>query len=162
MTTAIACHNCKRPGHKKKDCNRLNKNSDRSNNVEDSARKWCSCHQSNDHSNENCHQQQSEPANSENKIRWSSYHKSRRHSDDQCYHQRNGNRSFPTDSKSAKDETFVADNNVTGCGSKFCCNCKRENNSHESNDESNSPPPGIGLSFAMCHPFLFLTASNSW
>ena len=56
MTTAIACHNCKQPGHKKKACNRLNKNSDKSGYVEDGTKKWRSCHQSNDYSNEDCHQ----------------------------------------------------------------------------------------------------------
>ena len=39
MTTAIACHNCKRPGHKKKSCNRLNENSDKLGSVEDGTRK---------------------------------------------------------------------------------------------------------------------------
>ena len=41
--------------------------------------------------------------------------------------------------------------NVIGCNSNFCCKCKGENSSNESNDESYFPPPGIGFSFAACH-----------
>ena len=72
--------------------------------------------------------------------------------DDQCYHRKNSRRSSPADSKSTKDEAFVADSNVTGCDSKFYCKCKREKNPNESNDDLYSPPLGIGFSFAMCHP----------
>ena len=39
---------------------------------------------------------------------------------------------------------------VTGCEVKFCCNCKEENNSYESNDESYSPPPETGFTFTAC------------
>ena len=102
--------------------------------------------------NESINQQQSESANSNNKKKtWCSYHKSQSHPDDQCYHQRNGSRSSSADSKHTKDETFVADSNVTGCNSNFCCKCKCKNKYNEINDESCSPPPRIGFTFAACH-----------
>ena len=151
MATVITCHNCKRPEHKMKDCKQLMERSDESSDVDNGTRKWCSCHQPNGHSNEDYYQQQSESANSDNKTRWCSYHKSRSHSNDQCYHQRDGSRSSPADSKSTNDETLVADSNMTGCDSKFCCKCKAENNYNDSNDESYSPPPEIGFAFAACH-----------
>ena len=72
--------------------------------------------------------------------------------DDQHYHQRNGSHNSSTDSKSTKDETFVADSNVTGCD-KCSCNGKGESKSTE-DDEQNNTPPGIGFSVAMCHPLL--------
>ena len=130
----------------------MNKKSDKSSNVENGTRKICSYHQSNVYSNEDRCQQQSGSGSSADKKRWCSYHKNGSHSEDQCYHQRNGSRSSPTDSKSTKDETFVVDSSVTGFDSKCCCKCKRDNSSNESNDESYSLPPGIGFSFAMCHP----------
>ena len=55
MTIAITCHNCIRPGHKKKYCNQLNKWTNKSSNVENGKRKWCSYHQTNGHLNKNCY-----------------------------------------------------------------------------------------------------------
>ena len=49
MATVITCQDYIRPGHKKKDCNRLNKNSDKSRNLENGKRKWCSYHRTNCH-----------------------------------------------------------------------------------------------------------------
>ena len=126
MATGITCHNCKRPGYKKKGCKELKEKSYKPSKVENGKRKWCSYHNSNGHSNKDCYQQQAESANSDNKKIWCSYHKSRSHSDAQCYHQRNGSRSSPADSKSTKYEMFVADSNVTSCNSKFCCKYKGE------------------------------------
>ena len=128
--------------------------SDNSSNVETGTRKWCSYHHSNGHSNANCYQQQSEPANGDNKKILYSNHKSGRHSDDQCYRQRSGNRNFPADSKSTKGETFIADGNVTSCGT---CSCHIEVESKRTgiDDEPNNTPPGIGFSFAVCYPPLF-------
>ena len=69
----------------------------------------------------------------------------------QCYHQRHGCRNSSTESKRTKDETFVADiNNVTGCD-KCHFNGKVEIKTTE-DDKPNNAPPGIGFSFAMCHP----------
>ena len=75
----LACHHCKKLGHKKKDCDDLMGKSDKPSSVENGTRKWCSYHHSNGHSNENCYQQQ-QPGE-----RWCTYHKSGTHSDDQCY-----------------------------------------------------------------------------
>ena len=94
---------------------------------------------SNGHSNENCYQQQ------QSGKRRCTYHKSASHSDEQCYHQRNDSCISSADSKSTKDETFVAGNNdVTGC-EKCSCNGKVD-------DKPKNTPPGIEFSFAMCHP----------
>ena len=102
MAAVITCHNCKRMGHKMKDCKQLMEKSDKSGTKENGTRTWCSYH-SNGHSNKDCYQQQSESATSDHKKIWSSYHKSRSPSNDQCYLKRNGSRSFPADSKSTKD-----------------------------------------------------------
>ena len=42
MASVFTCHNCKRPGHKNRDCNRLNKKSDESSNMGNITMKWCS------------------------------------------------------------------------------------------------------------------------
>ena len=47
MVTAIACHNCKMSGYKKKDCNRLSKRPDKLGNLESSKKNWCTYHRSN-------------------------------------------------------------------------------------------------------------------
>ena len=77
-------------------------------------------------------------------------HTSGSHSDDQRCHERNGSCNSPPDSKSKKDETFVADSGVTGCD-KCSCNGKVESKSTE-DDEPNKTPLDIGFSFAMCQP----------
>ena len=80
MTTVITGHNCKRPGYKKKACNRLNKKSDTLSNAESGKKKWCSYHHSNDYLNGPCYQQQSESANLDRKKRWCTYHNRASHS----------------------------------------------------------------------------------
>ena len=99
------------------------------------------------HLNKDCYLQQSESANLDSKKIWRNYHKSGSHPDDGCHHQRNGSRNSPTDNKSAKYKTFIADSNVTGCD-KCSCNQKVEKKYTEIKDEPNTPP-GIGFSFAM-------------
>ena len=79
----LTCRHCKKPGYKKKDCNDLMGKSDKSSNVENGTRKWCSYHHSNGHSNENCYQQQQSGEG------WCTYHKSGTHSNDQCNITRN-------------------------------------------------------------------------
>ena len=149
----FTCHNCKKPGHKKKNCKELTGKSEKPNNVENGTRKWCSYHHSNAHSIDNCYQQQQQSGK-----RWCTYHKSGSHSDDQCYHQRKGSRNSSTDSKSTRDETFVADTNVTGCD---MCSCnERVGIRSTEGDEPNNTPPGIGFSFAMCHPPLYQEADG--
>ena len=130
-------------------CKQLMEKSDKSRNVENENRKWCSYHHTNGHLNKDCYQQQSESGNIANKKIWGSYHKSGSHSDDECYHQENGSRDSPADSKSTKGETFIADNTVPGFD-KCSCNRKIENKCTEIDDELNTPP-GIGFLFAMCH-----------
>ena len=41
MVSAIACHNCNRPEHKKKHCNQLNERLKKSSKMENGKRKWC-------------------------------------------------------------------------------------------------------------------------
>ena len=147
----LTCHSCKKPGHKMKDCKQLTKKSNKSSNVESGTRKWCSYHHSNDHLNEDCHQQQSESENVNRKEIWYTYQDSGCRSDGECYYKRKGKRSSPAGSKSANYETFVADSNETGCD-KCSCNRKVENKCTEIDDQPNNTTPGIGLSFAMCHP----------
>ena len=53
----LICHNYKKSGHKKKDCKELMEKSDKSSNMENVTRKWCSYHHSNGRLNENCYQQ---------------------------------------------------------------------------------------------------------
>ena len=88
MATVITCHNRKREGHKKTNCNRLKKKSDKLSNLENGKRKWHSHHHSDGDKNEGCYQQQSELANLDNKKRWCTYHNIPSHSKDECFHQR--------------------------------------------------------------------------
>ena len=62
ISAVVTCHDCKKTGHKNKDCNRLTKRSDmaKSGNLKNSRNKWHTYHRSNDHPNEDCYQQQSE------------------------------------------------------------------------------------------------------
>ena len=72
----------------------------------------------------------------------------------ECFYQRGSkfeNSYFADGKNSGKQKTFIADSASTSCGANFCCKCKGGNISNESNDESYSPPPGIGFTFAACH-----------
>ena len=60
---------------------------------------------------------------------------------------------LPLTVKLQKNETFAADSNVTGC-IKCDCNGKKVESKTTEDDEPNNKPPGIGFSFAMCHPSL--------
>ena len=118
---------------------------DRSSNVDNGKREWCSYHSSNGYLNKDCHQQQSESANINRKKIWCTYHESGSHSDDECYHQRNSKCSSPAD--------IIMDSNMTAC--EMCsCNINVKNICTKIDDESNYTPSGIGFSFAMCHPRL--------
>ena len=155
----LTCHNCKKPGHKRKYCKQLMEKSDKSSNVENGTRKWCSYHDSNGHTNKDCYEQQSESTNSHNKKGWCSHHKSGSHSDDQCYHQGNGSHNSPADGKSTKNETFVAGSDVTGCD-KCSCNRKVKSKCTEIDDGPNNTSPGVGFSSAMCYPPLLQEADG--
>ena len=50
----LTCYNCKKSGNIMKYCKKLMVKSNKSSNVENGTRKWCSYHNSNGHSNENC------------------------------------------------------------------------------------------------------------
>ena len=95
-----------------KDCKQLMKNVDKSSNVENGTKQWCSYSHFKYHLNEDFHQQQSQPAKIL-EIKDGSMITS--HSDDKCYHQINSKRSSLAESKSTKYKTFVVDSNVTGC-----------------------------------------------
>ena len=124
--------------------------------MENGKGKWCSYHNINSHSDKDCYQQQSESANLNIKKIWCTYHNSASHLNYDCFHQRgskNENNSSVDGKSIGRQKTFIADSAPTGCGANFCCKYKGENNSHESNGESYSPPPGR-FSFAMCHSSL--------
>ena len=57
MATVITCHNCERPGQKNKDCNKLNKKTDKYGNPENSKTKWCPYVFNDNHSNEDSYKQ---------------------------------------------------------------------------------------------------------
>ena len=154
-TMILTFHNCKKPGCKMKDCKQLMKKSDKSSGVENVKIKWCSYHLCNGHSNKYCYQQYWESANRDRKKKWCTYHHSASHLNDECFHQRGSkfeNSSSVDTGNYWKRKTFIADSVPTGCDARFCCKCKRENIFNESNYKSCSPPPGIGFSFAVCHP----------
>ena len=44
----LNCHNCKKPGHKNRDCKELIGKSNKLSNVKKSTRKWCSYHHFNE------------------------------------------------------------------------------------------------------------------
>ena len=64
--------------------------------------------------------------------------------------------------KIVRNKKLIAASYPTGCDAKFCYNCKRENRSNEKNDESYSPPPGIGFTFrgVICRYCSKQTSSN--
>ena len=157
IATVITCHNCRRPRHQKKYCNQLKKRSNKSSHAKNGKKK-CSYHQTNGHLHKDFYQQQSESANLDNKKIWCTYHNSASHSNDECFHQR-GNKfenSFSVDGKnSEKQKIFIADSTPTGCDATSCCKCKGINTNNESDDKSNSPPPGL-----ICNVFSTTIARN--
>ena len=64
--------------------------------------------------------------------------------------------SSTVDGKKLKHKTFVVGSTTADYDSiSYCCNGKTEKKSTESEDESNSPPPGIGFSFDAYHQPLY-------
>ena len=154
MVTIIIIHNCKRPGHKKEDCNQLIK-------IRIRQVTWRAA-QGNGVHTINLTTTRTRTAISSSRsqqtamiiidgARITTAEASQIIS---AITKRNGSHRSPADRKSTKDNTLVAASNVTGCDSTFSCKCKRKNSYDENNDESNSPPPGRGFIFAMCHPLL--------
>ena len=78
------------------------------------------------------------------------------YSNRECFQQRSSskckNSSTVDDKNSRKHETFGVDSTAVGCGSSCCRNGKVAKKSNEESEVEYSPPPGIGFSFACCHP----------
>ena len=170
MVTIIIIHNCKRSGHKRKDCNQLIK-------IRIRQVTWRTAQGSGVHTiNLTATRTRTAISSSRSQqiammiIDGARITKAEASQIISAITKRNGSRGSPADSKSRKDKTFVADSNVTGCDSTFSCKCKRKNGYDESKDESNSPSPGRGFTFVMCHPplsqepdgFQFLVYSGSF
>ena len=69
------------------------------------------------------------------------------HSNDELYNKKGSKFENSSYVDVKNSEKLIAASYPTGCNANFCYNCKRENSSNESNDESYSPPPGIGFTF---------------
>ena len=61
---------------------------------------------------------------------------------------------FADGRNSEEHETYVVDSTAVGCRSCCCSNGKVAKNSNEESEVEYSPPPGVGFSFACCHPSL--------
>ena len=83
--------------------------------------------------------------------KWCSLHNSTNHSNQECYQQRRSSKYRDSDSRNSEHETYVVDSTAVGCKSCCCSNGKVAKSNEESKVEY-SPPPGIGFSFACCHP----------
>ena len=160
MSTAfITCHYCKKAGHKVRECKKLERDCEmeKSRNHE-REKKWCSYHQTSSHSDKQCYLQMGKTEKIKNgrQKKWCSLHKSTNHSNQECFQQRSSSKckdSSTVDGKnSRKHETFVVDSTALGCRSCCCSNGKVAKKSNEESEVGHSPPPGIELSFARCHP----------
>ena len=61
--------------------------------------------------------------------------------------------SFTVDGRNSEEhETYVVDSTAVGCKSCCCSNGKVAKKPNEESEVEYSPPPGIGFSFACCHP----------
>ena len=87
--------------------------------------------------------------------KWCSLHNSTSHSNQECFQQRSSSKckDSPTvDGRNSEEhETYVVDSTTVDCKSCCCSNGKVARMSNERKVEY-SPPPGIGFSFACCHP----------
>ena len=149
LAMALTCHNCKKLGHKMKDCKQLMEKSDKSSNVENSKKKWCSYH----HTNGSfiCSSQSQKISIIIKYFALITRAKAIRTTS--AIYAIYKKRSSAADSNNGeKDETFVADSTttVTGCDN-YRCKSKVKNKYTEIDDEPDTPPV-IGSSFAMCHP----------
>ena len=88
--------------------------------------------------------------------KWCSLHVSTNHSNQECFQQRSSSNckdSSTVDGRNSEEhETYVVDSTAVGCKSCCCSNGKVAKKSNEESKVEYSPPPGIGLSFACCHP----------
>ena len=135
MVTIIIIHNCKRPGHKRKDCNQLIK-------IRIRQVTWRTPQGSGVHTI-NLTTTRTRTAISSSRSQQIAMiitdggriTKAEATQIISAITQRNGSHRSPADSKSTKEKTFVADSNVTVCDSTFSCKCKRKKRYDESNDE---------------------------
>ena len=157
MSTAfITCHNCKKAGHKVRECKQLERDCEmeKSRNHE-REKKWCSYHQTSNHSDKQSYHQlgKTEKIKNVKQKKLCSLHNSTNHSNQECFQQRNSSNCKGSDGRNSEEhETYVVDSTAVGC--KSCC-CSNDKVGKQSNEESKveySPPPGIGFSFACCHP----------
>ena len=160
MSTAlITCHYCKKSGYKVKECKKLERDCERekSRNHE-REKKWYSYHQTSSHSNKQCYHQmgRTEKIKNGRQKKWCSLHNSTSHSKQECFQQRSSSKckdSSTVDGRnSEKHEIYVVDSTAVGCRSRCCGNGKVAKQSNEESEVKYSPPPGIGFSFACCHP----------
>ena len=86
---------------------------------------------------------------------WCSLHNSMSHSNQECFQQKSSSKckdSSTVDGRNSEEhETYVVDSTTVDCKSCCCSNGKIARMSNESKVEY-SPLPGIGFSFACCHP----------
>ena len=161
MSTAlITCHYCKKPGHKVSDFKKLEREYEMGKSGKlnhEREKKWCSYHQTNSHSDKQCYQQMGKSKKIKNgsQKKWCSLHNRTSHSNKKCSQQRNSSKykdSSTVDGRNGEEhETYVVDSTAIDCKSCCCSNGKVATKSNESKVEY-SPPPGIGFSFACCHP----------
>ena len=162
MSTAlITCHYCKKPGHKVRDCQKLEREYEMEKSGKlnhEREKKWCIYHQINSHSDKQCYQPmgKSKKIKNESQKKWCSLHNSTTsHSNQKCFQQRSSSKckdSSTVGKNSRKHETFVVDSTTVDCKSCCCSNGKIAKKSNEESEVEYSPPPGIGFSFACCHP----------
>ena len=89
--------------------------------------------------------------------KWCSLHNSTNHSNHECFQQRRSSSKCKDSStvdriNSEEHETYVVDSTAVGCKSCCCSNGKVAKKPNEESEVEYSPPPGIGFSFACCHP----------
>ena len=98
-----------------------------------------------------------EKIKNERQKKWCSLHNSTSHSNQECFQQRSSSKckeSSTVDGRnSEKHETYVVVSTAAvGCRSCCCSNGKVAKKSNEESEVEYSPPPGMGFSFACCHP----------
>ena len=85
--------------------------------------------------------------------KWCSLHNSTNYSNQECFQQRSSSNCKDSDGRNSEEhDTYVVDSTAVGCKSCCCCNGKVAKKSNEESEVEYSPPPGIGFSFACCHP----------
>ena len=85
--------------------------------------------------------------------KWCSLHNSTNHSNQECFQQRSSSKYKDSDGRNSEDhETYVVDSAAVGCKSCCRSNGKVAKKSNEESEVEYSPPTDIGFSFACCHP----------